>query len=665
METEKKATITDEDRLKCELKRFGLKERPNYSKDLITKEQYTKLKELRNNNAIVIRKADKNNTFVILNREDYKEKLQGLISDPTKFRKINKDPSQQIKTEMNKIIKEANKTSPILPTIEGHHEPGYVYGNPKIHKTLVDPPLRPIISQVGTVTYETAKRLHAIISPYMPKKYLIDSTFEFIQIARTVQNPKLLASLDVESLFTNVPLQQTIDIIIQDVYHHETLVPPPITPESLRQLLMICTTKTPFKSPDGSIYQQTDGVSMGTPLGPLISNWYMCSLENKTFNDNYALKPPIYCRYMDDIILVLDNISQLFNLKKAFTDNSVLNFTHEIEYSKKISFLDTLVTRTTKNLKTTVYRKATNTGECLNYSSICPQRYKTAVIKNFLHRAYVICSNWDNLTAEIGRIKQLLINNNFPNSIVDATISSFISKKIEKERPINNTVGERQQPSEVSNAANNKTITADNNIHSNISSEQDSSGIEGSTRNETKADHDTTSDNETTEEIPKLYYRSQMTTLYKREEKEIQNIIATFTKTPNGSNIKPTIYYKNRKLKHLLIRNNPNKPSEEFNVVYKYSCTETHCNVAQTDYIGHTTATIKDRFKQHASIKKHFRITHNKNITGSEMLANVTVLARAQNKQDLIIMEALLIKQHQPVINTQAEDFNRILKIFN
>ena len=53
-------------------------------------------------------------------------------------------------------------------------------------------------------------------------------------------------------------------------------------------------------------------------------------------------------------------------------------------------------------------------------------------------------------------------------------------------------------------------------------------------------------------------------------------------------------------------------------------------------------------------------MTHNKSITGSEMLTNVTVLARAQYKQDLIIMEALLIKQHKKFINTQAEDFNRI-----
>ena len=78
-----------------------------------------------------------------------------------------------------------------------------------------------------------------------------------------------------------------------------------------------------------------------------------------------------------------------------------------------------------------------------------------------------------------------------------------------------------------------------------------------------------------------------MTTLYKRDEKEMQNIITTFTKTPNGSNTKPTMYYKNRKLKYLVIRNNPNKPFEEFNVVYKDSCTESHCNVARTDYSNH------------------------------------------------------------------------------
>ena len=502
----------------------------------------------------------------------------------------------------------------------------------------------------------------------MPKKYMVDSTFEFIQIAKTVSNPKLLASLDVESLFTNVPLEEAINIIIHDVHHHEKLKPPPISPENLKQLLTICTTRTPFKSHDGSVYSQIDCVSMGTPLGPLISNWYMCSLENKIFSENIAPKPPIYSRYMDDIILVLDNVSQLFALKQALTENSVLNFTYEIENNKKIAFLDTLITRTSHNLSTTVHRKTTNTGECLNYSSICPQRYKIAVIKNFLHRSYAICSNWKDLTTEIQRIKQLLINNNFPNSVVDETINKFISGKMNEKDPrkTERTIQELRPPNETRREnENNMDSTSSLSAHTEQSehrSEQDNTNADRNTRMEDSAPEEVGNK----ENIIKLFYRNQMTDKYRREEKEIQSLISRFTlPTDNNSIVKPTIYYKNRKLKNLLIRNNPNKPTDHFNVVYKYSCQETHCNVASTDYIGHTTVTIKERFKQHASIKKHYRITHNRNITGSEMLENVSILARAQNKQDLIIMEALYIKEYQPSINTQADDFNRILKIFN
>ena len=69
-----------------------------------------------------------------------------------------------------------------------------------------------------------------------------------------------------------------------------------------------------------------------------------------------------------------------FVLKQALTENSVLNFTYEIENYKKIYFLNTLITRTSHNVSITVHCKTTNRGECLNYSSICPQIYKIAVI---------------------------------------------------------------------------------------------------------------------------------------------------------------------------------------------------------------------------------------------------------------------------------------------
>ena len=61
------------------------------------------------------------------------------------------------------------------------------------------------------------------------------------------------------------------------------------------------------------------------------------------------------------------------------------------------------------------------------------------------------------------------------------------------------------------------------------------------------------------------------------------------------------------------------------------------------------------------------RETHFENITGSMILPDISILyiARTSNKIHLVLLEALLIKQHKPtIINTQNDDFNRILNIF-
>ena len=106
-------------------------------------------------------------------------------------------------------------------------------------------------------------RLNALIAPFMQKRHMIESTQEFIEIMKTVKQPKLLASLDVESLFTNVPINDTLNIIIDAVYNHPDLPPPSFSQDILRDLPLICTTETPFRAPNKSIYQQIDGVSMG------------------------------------------------------------------------------------------------------------------------------------------------------------------------------------------------------------------------------------------------------------------------------------------------------------------------------------------------------------------------------------------------------------------
>jgi hypothetical protein len=136
---------------------------------------------------------------------------------------------------------------------------------------------------------------------------MVESTNEFMSIINSVTTAPIMASLDVESLFTNIPIQETIEIILKNVYENPDISPPMIPRNVMCKLLTICTTKNPFKSPTGETFMQVDGVSMGSPLGPLFANFYMANLENNILND-LDTKPLIYCRYVDDIFVVIDNI---------------------------------------------------------------------------------------------------------------------------------------------------------------------------------------------------------------------------------------------------------------------------------------------------------------------------------------------------------------------
>ena len=50
------------------------------------------------------KKADKTNIFVVLNKTDYHSKLQNILDDHTKFKKLNKNPTNQLKSNINKLI---------------------------------------------------------------------------------------------------------------------------------------------------------------------------------------------------------------------------------------------------------------------------------------------------------------------------------------------------------------------------------------------------------------------------------------------------------------------------------------------------------------------------------------------------------------------------------
>ncbi|KAF0287536.1 hypothetical protein FJT64_014062 [Amphibalanus amphitrite] len=236
-----------------------------------------------------------------------------------------------------------------------------------------------------------------------------------------------MASLDVESLFTNVPVGETIEIILDCVYKHPTLPPLKLTSSILKKMLLACTSETLFRSPTGQLFRQKDGVAMGSPLGCLFANMYMCKLENKVMLDVQP-KPSIYCRYVDDIFLQVEHPQQLEAVKTKMEENSVLKFTIEENKERRLAFLDLDVDASDGTFKTTVYRKPTNTGRCMNGKSECPERYKTSVIRAYVRRAVKYCNTWEALHEELKNVKQILVNNNFSNTDIDKEIQAQLSR---------------------------------------------------------------------------------------------------------------------------------------------------------------------------------------------------------------------------------------------
>ena len=112
-----------------------------------------------------------------------------------------------------------------------------------------------------------------------------------------------MASLDVDSLYTNIPLEETIDSCVDNLSSdNENL--PNITKHDFRNLLNIATKEIFFMF-NSKYYKQVDGVAMASPLGAVFANIFTSSFESKWLQDRpNDFKPVFYRRYMYDVFVL-------------------------------------------------------------------------------------------------------------------------------------------------------------------------------------------------------------------------------------------------------------------------------------------------------------------------------------------------------------------------
>ena len=117
------------------------------------------------------------------------------------------------------------------------------------------------------------------------------------------------------------------------------------------------------------IYEQKDGINLGSSLGSVMTNIIMIELENKETKplmSDGTIK--FYCRYVDNTLLVAkpQDVSRIHKLLNGFDKN--LKFTVDLFENEGPQFLDLEMSQN----GISIYRKDTNTGLYVNYTSFVP-----------------------------------------------------------------------------------------------------------------------------------------------------------------------------------------------------------------------------------------------------------------------------------------------------
>ena len=156
-----------------------------------------------------------------------------------------------------------------------------------------------------------------------------------------------------------MPLNFTIDVILQTIYY-ENEIHTSIKKSEMKKLILLCTKNVYFTF-NNDIYQQCNGVVMGSPLGPVIIGIFMAQLERTLLPRLTECMTP-WKRYVNDTIgtIKLTSINHVLMMLNTFQKN--MKFTYELEINNKISFLDVLQIKKKCTLETTIYRKSTNDG---------------------------------------------------------------------------------------------------------------------------------------------------------------------------------------------------------------------------------------------------------------------------------------------------------------
>ena len=417
-----------------------------------------------------------------------------------------------------------------------------------------------------------------------------------------LEEDECLVSFDVVSLYTNVPVKESIQVCADLLFNQITMS---IDKETFVTLAELACCDVVISTHRG-YYRQTDGLAMGSPAAPALANGWLSQFE-----DTIKADSKLYERYMDDILCTAktEKVEERLRLLNDLHPN--LDFTLEIEVNGKLSFLDMTIYNEKGSLSSGWFRKATDTGLTLNFHSLAPNKYKKSVVISFIYRIYRACSNWKNFHIGLTEAKETLHRNQYPDNFLDPIIHETINKIVNSDDAKDTTCD------------NISLSSLDSNACLDIVSEKDKFRFY-------------------------LSYRGKLS----------DQLANSFRKL----NAPCKVIMTTRKIKTCLPSLKPPVPRMLLsNVVYQLTCPG--CSAS---YVGMTTRHIQQRCREHlrngGTMKAHFgTCTTNSSEISEEKITKI--LDRSNSLSKLYALEALYISEIKPSLNTKDEYRSRALTL--
>ncbi|XP_071578466.1 uncharacterized protein [Temnothorax nylanderi] len=388
--------------------------RNNFNNNILKLSAATK-KFLNNNRNLILTRADKGNVTVALDKDKYIAAIETMLNDRNTYLPIMTDPTKKLISSSRELLTRWKNANYITGSM---HKSLYcsdgnlprAYGLPKIHKPNC--PFRLIISSINSPLYDLASFLHRIMFKSFPiARSFVKNSIDLVEKLASihVNDGYKLISLDVVSLFTNVPIERVLDSISVrwNFIAKNCNIPKSEFFTAVRLIL-----NSTFFMFNGKIYRQTFGVPMGSPLSPMAADIVLQDLETIAL---CTLKyiPPFYKRYIDDITLAAPSTLLQHTLDIFNSFHPRLKFTIEIGEDDKLNFLEITMMLNNNRLTFDWFHKPTFSGRYLNFMSQHPVCQKRGTAIGLIDRAFLLSHpslHAKNLSLVIG----ILLNNCYP-----------------------------------------------------------------------------------------------------------------------------------------------------------------------------------------------------------------------------------------------------------